>query len=275
MKVIFLDIDGVLSGLDFQLTAKQEPPLIDVSRLAILKEIIHQSGAHIVLSSSWKKAWVKDSGFDLVFQKAGIHIYDTTPVLGLKRIEIAAWLSDHPDVDAFVILDDAQGGWGDLLPHVIVTDPIQEKGLEEKHIPMVLKLLEPTAAFTVNPQDFKQEVKEKWGHTEAYAQHQEKTKGYSPARWNGLAEEMDAIMAAFGACKKEGATPDSPKVQTLVNDLQNHISANYYTCTKEILAGLGQMYVADERFRTNIDRHEEGTAVFVGDAIAIYCTNQE
>ena len=53
--------------------------------------------------------------------------------------------------------------------------------------------------------------------------------------------------------------------------LQDHITENHYTCTKPILFGLGQMYVADERFRQNIDKHADGTSAFVSEAIAIYC----
>ena len=53
--------------------------------------------------------------------------------------------------------------------------------------------------------------------------------------------------------------------------LQNHITENYYHCTREILFGLGQMYVADERFKNNIDKHADGTAAFIRDAITAYC----
>ena len=58
--------------------------------------------------------------------------------------------------------------------------------------------------------------------------------------------------------------------QDLVKKLQNHITENYYKCTKEILFRLGQMYVADERFKNNIDKHSDGTAAFVCDAIQVY-----
>jgi hypothetical protein len=64
---------------------------------------------------------------------------------------------------------------------------------------------------------------------------------------------------------------DSAEAQALVTKLQAHITANYYTCTDEILAGLGKMYVADERFKKNIDKHCEGTAEFAADAIVVYC----
>ena len=82
---------------------------------------------------------------------------------------------------------------------------------------------------------------------------------------------MDAIFAEFAASLQADADPSSAEAQALVKKLQNHITENYYTCTPQILAGLGQMYVLDDRFRNNIDKHAEGTAQFVCDAICIYC----
>ena len=80
-----------------------------------------------------------------------------------------------------------------------------------------------------------------------------------------------AIFAEFAAAKANGARADSAEAQALAAKLQTHITANYYTCTNEILAGLGKMYVADERFRNNIDKYGEGTAEFASEAIAVYC----
>ena len=78
-------------------------------------------------------------------------------------------------------------------------------------------------------------------------------------------------MAEFAICMKKSETPDSEKVQNLVKLLQSHITENYYLCTNEILAGLGQMYVADERFKNNIDKHADGTAAFICKAIEVHC----
>ena len=118
---------------------------------------------------------------------------------------------------------------------------------------------------------YKAEAKEKWGKTDAYKEHAERTKHYSKQKWNDLAEGMDHIMAEFACCMRKGESPDSTEAQTLVKSLQNHITENYYVCTNEILAGLGQMYVADERFTNNIDKHADGTAAFICEAIAVYC----
>ena len=119
--------------------------------------------------------------------------------------------------------------------------------------------------------NYKAEAQEKWGKTEAYKEHEKKTKNYSEQKWNDLAEGMDNIMAEFAVCMTNKKTPDSAEAQTLVKKLQNHITENYYNCTNEILAGLGQMYVADERFKNNIDKHADGTAAFICEAIGICC----
>ena len=118
---------------------------------------------------------------------------------------------------------------------------------------------------------YKVEAQEKWGNTDAYKEHAEKTKHYSNQKWNNLAEGMDHIMGEFAAYMKKGEKYDSKEAQDLVKVLQNHITENYYSCTNEILAGLGKMYVADERFKKNIDRHAEGTAAYICEAITAYC----
>ena len=118
---------------------------------------------------------------------------------------------------------------------------------------------------------YKAEAREKWGNTKAYQEHAEKTKSYSKDKWNDLAAGMDAIMGQFAESMKHGDTPDSDAAQDLVKALQSHITEHYYHCTKEILFGLGQMYVADDRFRQNIDKHADGTAAFICQAITTYC----
>lgn len=98
-----------------------------------------------------------------------------------------------------------------------------------------------------------------------------KTKNYSSEKWQTLSAEMDTIFADFAAAMTRGLAPESNDAQALAKRLQDHISANYYTCTNEILAGLGQMYTADARFRASIDRHTVGTADYVSKAITHYC----
>ena len=115
---------------------------------------------------------------------------------------------------------------------------------------------------------YEAEARERWGGTEAYREYDKKTNGYTKEKWAEANDGLMAIFAEFAICKANGATPGSAEAQALVAKLQNHITANYYSCTDEILAGLGKMYVADERFKNNIDKNGDGTAEFAAEAIA-------
>ena len=117
----------------------------------------------------------------------------------------------------------------------------------------------------------KAEAKARWGDTAAYKQYEEKAGAYSAQDQNDLAAGMEQIMEAFAVCMKNDAAAVSAEAQALVRRLQSYITAHYYNCTDQILAGLGRMYVADERFRQNIDKHGMGTAAFIRDAIEAYC----
>ncbi|MBE6612230.1 MAG: hypothetical protein E7632_07040 [Ruminococcaceae bacterium] len=117
------------------------------------------------------------------------------------------------------------------------------------------------------------EVRSRWGNTDAYREHEQKTKNYTKEKWTETNDGLMAIFAEFAAVKASGARSDSAEAQALAAKLQAHITENYYTCTGEILAGLGKMYVADERFKNNIDKYGKGTAEFASGAIAIFCGN--
>ena len=115
--------------------------------------------------------------------------------------------------------------------------------------------------------NYENEARERWGNTDAYREHEQKTKNYSKEKWTEANDGLMAIFAEFATLKNSGATADSVETQALAKKLQAHITANYYTCTDEILAGLGEMYVADERFKKNIDKCGEGTAEYASEAI--------
>ena len=119
--------------------------------------------------------------------------------------------------------------------------------------------------------EYRTEVFDCWGNTAAYREHEQKTKNYTKEKW---AEANDGLMAIFfelAVCKDSGVNADSTEARVLVAKLQEHITANYYTCTDEILSDLGKMYGADERFKKNIDKYGEGTAEFAYKAIAVFC----
>lgn len=108
------------------------------------------------------------------------------------------------------------------------------------------------------------EAKVRWGHTDAWRESQEKT-----ADGDAQAAGMNDIFRRAAALRQRD--PASPEAQALVKEWQDFVSANYYQCTEEILAGLGEMYTADERFQQNLDRFGEGTAAFLSAAIKAYC----
>ena len=126
--------------------------------------------------------------------------------------------------------------------------------------------------------NYETEARSRWGATDAYREHEQKTKNYTKEKWAAANDGLMAIFAEFAACKQSGVDASSneaqalvAKLQALVAKLQAHITENYYTCTDEILAGLGKMYVADERFKKNIDKYGEGVAEYVAETIYEYC----
>ena len=119
--------------------------------------------------------------------------------------------------------------------------------------------------------NYENETRERWGNTAAYHEHEQKTKYYTKEDWAQANDGLMAIFAELAMCKNNGASADSAEAQELMAKLQAHITDNYYTCTDEILVCLGKMYVADERFKNNIDKYGEGTADFVAKAISVFC----
>ncbi len=120
--------------------------------------------------------------------------------------------------------------------------------------------------------NYNAEVKQRWGETDAYKEHTQKTAHYTEDKWQEVNNGLNTVLAKFAECKKNGHTADSDEALSLVKELQTYITDNYYTCTNEILAGLGQMYVADERFKTNIDKCGVGMAEFINRSIKVYCS---
>lgn len=117
---------------------------------------------------------------------------------------------------------------------------------------------------------YAEEVKRRWGHTDAYAESEQKSKNYTPAKWQAMNEQCSAIFQKFATHMDKA--PSDPEVQTLVAEWQAYISENFYDCSKEMLSCLGQMYTADTRFEKYFDGFQTGLASFISEAIKIYCT---
>ncbi|MEE1264460.1 MerR family transcriptional regulator [Ruminococcus sp.] len=113
---------------------------------------------------------------------------------------------------------------------------------------------------------YAEEVRQRWGSTDAYKESQQRNTDFSQA-----ASLLDAVFEEFAELDRSGTSPDDEAAKIQVEKLQRCITDNFYTCTNEILAGLGQMYVADVRFKNYIDKHGEGTAEFVSQCIKSYC----
>ena len=119
-------------------------------------------------------------------------------------------------------------------------------------------------------EQYKTEAKAKWGKTDAYKEFEEKTAGQTEDQQLSAAEGLMAIFTELGAIRD--TAPDSAEAQALVKKLQDYITAHYYTCTKQILKGLGYMYIAGDEMTENIDKAGgEGTAQFAQKAIEVYC----
>ena len=124
-----------------------------------------------------------------------------------------------------------------------------------------------------NKRKYSEEVKNRWGNTDAYKEYEKKTSNYNKNSWNAINEEMVEILKEFADNRNED--PNSFIVQSLVEKWRAYITRNFYNCTKEILSSLGLMYIGDERFKENIDKYGEGTAEFMAKAIEFYCSSRE
>lgn len=124
---------------------------------------------------------------------------------------------------------------------------------------------------SVKADRYADEARERWGDTDAYSESARRTADYTPGEWSELYSGLDSIMSGFAGLKDGGVSPDSEQAGLQVKALKDYITGRMYTCTDEILAGLGRMYVADERFTENIDRHGAGTAAYVSECIKSYC----
>ena len=206
---------------------------------------------------------------------AGYRLYDDAALRRLQSILLFRELEfplqeiknilDRPDFDPMDAIEDQihllelrKQHLDDLISHA---RNIQEAGV----IPMNFKPFD-TAALD----SYATEAKAKWGKTDAYKEYEQKTSCQSREKQKFDGDALMALFAEMGALRHLAL--DAPEVQEAVAGIQSFITAHYYNCTKQIFAGLGQMYVADERFRQNIDRvGGEGTAQFVSRAIELYC----
>ena len=207
--------------------------------------------------------------------EAGYRLYDDTALRRLQTILLFRELQ-FPLKEIKRILDSPG-----FDPMEAMTQQIRLLELQRKHLDNLIshaRKIQTTGVFsmdfstfdTTEIETYTAEAKAKWGKTEAWQEYEQKTAGQSPAQLQSTGEALMDIFAEFGAIRS--LSPASDQAQAIVARLQGFITEHYYTCTKQILQGLGQMYIAGDSMTENIDRAGgEGTAQFAHDAIEVYC----
>lgn len=207
--------------------------------------------------------------------EAGYRLYDDTAVQRLQSILLFRELQ-FPLGEIRGIIDSPGFDCREAVSQQIGLLELKRKRLDEI-ILSAKRLIEEGAdimdfkAFgNEELEKYAEEVKSRWGGTEAYREYEQKAAAQSEKEQSGVDAELMSIFAEFGALKQ--LSPDCGQAQELVEKLRQHITEKYYTCTVQILSGLGLMYTGDERFRKNIDAAGgDGTAEFAAKAIEIYC----
>ncbi len=209
--------------------------------------------------------------------EAGYRLYDDSALERLQQILLFREL-EFPLKEIKVIINSPDFNKSKALEQQITLLELKKEHLE-KLISLAhtiqskggKKHMDFSAFDTKKLDEYAAQAKASWGHTEAYREYEKKSQGRSSEEINSLAGQMMQIFAEFGAIKQE--SPNSESAQALVRRLQEFITQHYYTCTDEILAGLGQMYAAGGEMTDNIDKAGgKGTAAFVSEAIRIICT---
>ena len=148
MKILFLDVDGVLNNEE----TENKTPIgyigIMDSKVKLLSQIIENTGTKVVISSDWRLCYneEKEDYQYLIdkLQKCGIQIFDKTPDLMWQRrgLEIETWLNKHEDVESWVVLDDIyfnDFGRKQFNGHLVITDGYY--GLQQTDVDKAIRIL--------------------------------------------------------------------------------------------------------------------------------------
>ena len=209
------------------------------------------------------------------YTEAGYRLYDDAALETLQQILLFREL-EFPLKDIKEII-----GSPDFDRSKALGQQIELLKLKKEHIEnlidlaigikaMGVKQLTFDAFDTRKIDEYARQAKASWGTTPAYKEYEEKSRGRTKEETLKIHQGMIDIFAEFGQIRDKD--PASEEAQAMAKKLQDYITEHMYTCTKEILSGLGKMYAGGGDFTTNIDKiGGEGTAVFVSQAIEIYC----
>lgn len=205
---------------------------------------------------------------------AGYRLYDDTALERLQSILLFRQLQ-FPLKEIREILDAPDFDSQAALAQQIELLRLQKEHLEEliafaQKIQKGGNTMDFKAFDTTKIDTYAAEAKAKWGKTDAYKEFEKKTAGQTNEQQQKTGDALMGVFAEMGAIRH--LAPESPEAQVLVKKLQDFITAHYYTCTKQILRGLGVMYIAGDSMTENIDKAGgEGTAEFAHQAIEVYC----
>jgi MerR family transcriptional regulator, thiopeptide resistance regulator len=129
------------------------------------------------------------------------------------------------------------------------------------------RLLEDTMFEGFDATQYEDEVRERWGDTDAYQESARRTRGYGDAEWKAIQSESDAILSELVSLMQAGEPADGPQARALAERHRKHISRWFYPCSPAMHRGLGEMYVADERFARSYEQVAPGLAAYFRDAI--------
>ncbi|MBQ7926200.1 MAG: MerR family transcriptional regulator [Lachnospiraceae bacterium] len=206
---------------------------------------------------------------------AGYRLYDDTALERLQHIMLFREL-EFPLKDIKDIINGS-----DFNRNKALEQQIQLLMLKKEHIENLItfargihgigvKYMDFSAFDTKKIDEYAARAKATWGKTDAYREYEQKTDGMTDEQKNILGENMMVLFEQFGTMLQ--LDPGAEAVQAQVRKLQDYITEHFYTCTKEILKGLGKMYAGGGSMTENIDRAGgPGTAEFVAKAIDIYC----
>ena len=209
------------------------------------------------------------------YTEAGYRLYDDAALETLQQILLFREL-EFPLKEIKEII-----GSPDFDRSKALGQQIELLKLKKEHIENLIELAEGIKllgvrnlkfdAFDTRKLDeYAAQAKASWGQTPAYKEYEEKAKGRTKEEDKKIYQGMIDIFAEFGAIRK--SDPVSGEAQALVKKLQDYITEHMYTCTNEILSGLGKMYSGGGDFTKNIDSFGgEGTAEFASKAIEYYC----
>jgi DNA-binding transcriptional MerR regulator len=117
------------------------------------------------------------------------------------------------------------------------------------------------------PDQYADEAKQRWGHTDAYRTSTKRTKSYTAADWQSLKDEQAAIYADALGALKDGVRPDEPRAMDVAERHRLSIDRWLYPCNAQMHRGLADLWEADRRYADNIEQHGAGFTAYLVAAV--------